>query len=96
MEWHVLWFLLAGFVLGFAASTLWEWLYFRGVRLRSAGSGSTTKVIGQEPTLPTLHTTTDYRSPAVFLEGEQAQPSYEPLNEGNAPVTPVAPKQEAA
>jgi len=29
----VLWFVLAGFVLGFAASLLWEWLYFRKRRL---------------------------------------------------------------
>lgn len=30
----VLWFVLAGFVLGFAASLLWEWLYFRKRRLQ--------------------------------------------------------------
>ena len=27
------WYILAGIVVGFAASTLWEWLYFRGRRL---------------------------------------------------------------
>ncbi len=30
---RILWYLLAGFVLGFAFSTLWEWLYFRRIRL---------------------------------------------------------------
>jgi predicted flap endonuclease-1-like 5' DNA nuclease len=30
---HVpIWYLLAGFILGFAVSTLWEWLYFRRLR----------------------------------------------------------------
>ena len=28
-----LWFLLAGTILGFSISTLWEWLYFRRKRL---------------------------------------------------------------
>ena len=29
-----MWFVLAGFVLGFAASTLWEWYYYRKQRIR--------------------------------------------------------------
>lgn len=33
MTLEVLWFVLAGFVLGFAVSTLWEWFYYRGKRL---------------------------------------------------------------
>lgn len=28
-----LWFVLAGFILGFATSTIWEWYYFRGRRI---------------------------------------------------------------
>ncbi len=28
MTMRLLWFVLAGFLLGFAASTLWEWLHF--------------------------------------------------------------------
>lgn len=33
-----LWFLLAGIILGFSVSTLWEWLYFRRKRVRQADS----------------------------------------------------------
>ena len=29
MELQLLWFVLAGFILGFIVSTLWEWLHFR-------------------------------------------------------------------
>ncbi|MCB9140013.1 MAG: hypothetical protein H6642_16855 [Caldilineaceae bacterium] len=31
--WPLLWYVLAGFILGFAVSLLWEWAYFRGRRL---------------------------------------------------------------
>ncbi len=34
MQIGILWYVLAGFVLGFTVSTLWEWLYYRGQRLR--------------------------------------------------------------
>ncbi|MCX6047421.1 MAG: DUF4332 domain-containing protein [Chloroflexi bacterium] len=34
MQIGILWYVLAGFVLGFTVSTLWEWLYYRGRRLR--------------------------------------------------------------
>lgn len=30
---RLLWFVLAGFILGFATSTIWEWYYYRGKRL---------------------------------------------------------------
>lgn len=111
MDGQVLWFLLAGFVLGFAASTLWEWLYFRGVRLRSAGARSPAAISQQQPTGGAAHTSpsaattgigeSGYRSPAVFLEGEQEQPSYEPLDRGHAapsvmPIDAGAPSTAAA
>jgi predicted flap endonuclease-1-like 5' DNA nuclease len=34
MTTSLLWYLLAGILLGFAASTLWEWLYFRRKRMK--------------------------------------------------------------
>jgi predicted flap endonuclease-1-like 5' DNA nuclease len=34
MATNLLWFVMAGFLLGFAASTLWEWFYFRRERLK--------------------------------------------------------------
>ncbi|MFN8488096.1 MAG: helix-hairpin-helix domain-containing protein [Caldilineaceae bacterium] len=33
MQMRILWYVLAGFVLGFITSTLWEWVYFRKRRL---------------------------------------------------------------
>jgi predicted flap endonuclease-1-like 5' DNA nuclease len=42
MPFRVFWFVVAGFVLGFATSTLWEWLYYRGKRLQSLDRYSTT------------------------------------------------------
>ena len=33
MNWSLLWFVFAGIILGFALSTLWEWLYFRPKRM---------------------------------------------------------------
>lgn len=39
-----LWLVLAGFILGFAASTLWEWLYYRGKRQAQEGQASATTV----------------------------------------------------
>ncbi len=35
---QVLWFMGAGFILGFATSTLWEWLYYRGKRRAQAAA----------------------------------------------------------
>ena len=34
MATNLLWFVMAGFLLGFATSTLWEWFYFRKERLK--------------------------------------------------------------
>lgn len=38
MQMRILWYVLAGFVLGFITSTLWEWLYFRKRRLERFSS----------------------------------------------------------
>ena len=34
MTLEVFWFVLSGFVIGFAVSTFWEWLYYRGRRIQ--------------------------------------------------------------
>lgn len=79
-----LWLVLAGFILGFAASTLWEWLYYRGKRQAQVGQGAATaghtpqadnppldhvEAAGEEGA-PTWAFT--YRSPGVYLESEQS------------------------
>lgn len=40
MQIRMLWYVLAGFVLGFITSTLWEWLYFRKRRLLGHASSA--------------------------------------------------------
>lgn len=103
MNWQLLWFVLAGFVLGFAVSTLWEWLYYRGLRQRALVQqrAATVRPVSSEPSAEPAPAPTakeaeapieaDYRSPAVFIEGEEpvpvTHPSYEPLA---APWTPPA------
>jgi hypothetical protein len=103
MEWQPVWFLLAGFVLGFATSTLWEWVYFRGVRQRNViqtsavqgiapprSAAPATTVVGSE-----MPADTGYRSPAVFIEGEQ--PTYESLSTPwNAAVASAAALETAS
>lgn len=79
MELRLLWFVLAGFILGFATSMLWEWLYFRRRRL-AVGLYSTPALhqapptpytlIGEEQS-PSAVPGADYRSPGVFLDSEQ-------------------------
>ncbi|HMN28917.1 MAG TPA: hypothetical protein PKE45_12270 [Caldilineaceae bacterium] len=97
MEGQLVWFLLAGFLLGFACSTLWEWFYYRGVRRRNLAAQAppangytaepiTTAVMAanEQPA-----TESGYRSPAVFIEGEEqtvehpsvVQPAYESASE---------------
>lgn len=78
-----LWLLLAGFILGFAASTLWEWLYYRGKRSAPDLLAPTTTVYPvhtdnpppdhNEPVHDESKPTWDfsYRSPGVYLESEQ-------------------------
>lgn len=75
----VWWYVLAGFLLGFILSTLWEWLYFRRRRMRIENQ----RIAELETTVRTLSTTSHtaettgpagfamgYQSPLVFLEGE--------------------------
>jgi hypothetical protein len=85
MELRLLWFVLAGFILGFATSMLWEWLYFRRQRMHTYSQPATTT--GQASSSPytliddrtqqpsTPGSTAEYRSPGVFLESEQPAPT---------------------
>lgn len=101
MNWQLLWFVLAGFVVGFAVSTLWEWVYYRGLRQRALAQRAAVReypVTASESAPAPGVTTADapveagYRTPAVFIEGERpgstAQPSYEPLVASWTPPPP--------
>lgn len=82
-----LWFVLAGFLLGFATSTLWEWFHFRKARLRlleartrevETGVRSRVEETAGAPartvTAEREWTGQAYRSPGVFLESESPEP----------------------
>ena len=76
----VWWYVLAGFLLGFILSTLWEWLYFRRRRMQIENR----RIAELEATVRSLSTVSQsadantspgfaagYQSPMVFLEGEE-------------------------
>ncbi len=82
------WYLLAGFIIGFCLSTVWEWLYFRQRRmyitdrriaaleqqLESQKRAAASREIPSEPGV--TWTATEYQSPGVLLENEtDAQPA---------------------
>ena len=75
MNWQALWFVLAGLILGFALSTLWEWFYFRRERL----SAKDERVAELERQLRMAEqrnrakASGGYQSPGVLLESEQAE-----------------------
>lgn len=75
----VWWYVLAGFLLGFILSTLWEWLYFRRRRMQIESR----RIAELEATVRSLSTVSQsvetntspgfaagYQGPMVFLEGE--------------------------
>lgn len=86
LSFQALWFVVAGFILGFAASTLWEWLYYRGKRRaqqeRMPPVGASLPRADDRPTSPdeaveekpAAPWTVPYRSPKVYLESEQLSP----------------------
>src|SRR5512139_3367247 len=80
MTYSVWWYVLAGFLLGFILSTLWEWLYFRRRRMQIENQ----RIVELEATVRSLSTVSQsadsntssgfaagYQSPMVFLEGEE-------------------------
>lgn len=84
---RIVWFVLAGFILGFATSTLWEWLYYR--RKRQTQLEQATQAMFQSVRADRRASPLDeiqdgeddkgwamsYRSPGVYLESEQAPPA---------------------
>ena len=95
MQWQLLWYVLAGLIIGFTASTLWEWLYFRRKRMdlrdqRLLELETELRMTreqlydlrAQTPPSP-LSPAADYQSPGVFLESEEAESL---RDEGYAPA----------
>ncbi len=77
------WYILAGFIVGFSLSTVWEWLYFRKRRMRitdrriaeleqamrtQARNAATVEVL---PEPGVTWSATEYQSPGVLLENEE-------------------------
>jgi len=98
----LLWFVLAGFLLGFTVSTLWEWFHFRRERLKLTDrrireledqlrEREETAAAGAAPEV-VEDTWSDpvYRSPGVFLETESLPP--EPATEPIARAQPAPPR----
>ena len=95
MQWQLLWYVLAGLIIGFTASTLWEWLYFRRKRMdlrdqRLLELETELRMTREQlydlraQTPPsTLSPAADYQSPGVFLESEEAESL---RDEGYAPA----------
>lgn len=84
------WYLLAGFLIGFSISTLWEWLYFRrrrmairDRRIAELEAAVRTYAAAATPSQAVATTTHDwgepqFESPHVYLETEEpAQPASE-------------------
>lgn len=80
------WYVLAGFLLGFSVSTLWEWVYFRRRRMnirdrRIAELEATVRAYTAAASVPNDGAVTDdwaeptFQSPGVYLETEDAPPS---------------------
>lgn len=85
------WFVLAGFLLGFTASTLWEWFHFRKERMKArdrrvAELEAKVREL-EEGASFALATETQpsaapgYRSPGVFLETEEAPAILPPVSQ---------------
>lgn len=83
MSFRVFWFVVAGFVLGFVTSTLWEWLYYRQKRIQSLTSHSATLLAARRSHGAESEEESDdsmdvgtwklpaYRSSGILLESEE-------------------------
>jgi predicted flap endonuclease-1-like 5' DNA nuclease len=106
MAMSALWFVLAGFVLGFAASTLWEWLHFRRSRMKLRDQRIAeleAELHEQERQLDEVRTLAmssagwsapNYRSPGVFLDTETTDETTFVSAQPAQPAKPV-PEQPA-
>lgn len=63
MSFRVIWFVIAGFVLGFTTSTLWEWLYYRQRRRRLLEQHQQTLLDAQRTSTPRPPRTVVNQSP---------------------------------
>jgi len=106
MSFRVLWFVVAGFVIGFTTSTLWEWLYYRRKRLAMlAEHGAFVREVGRTQRAGTEAMTADadganwsapaYRSPGIFLESEQPPVDAAFTGAAFSPSAPAAPTPPA-
>lgn len=108
MAMSALWFVLAGFVLGFAASTLWEWLHFRRSRMKLRDQRIAeleAELHEQERQLDEVRTLAmssagwsapNYRSPGVFLDTETTDETTFVAPQPAQPPPLVQPVQPAA
>jgi len=79
MELELLWYVLAGFILGFIVSTLWEWLHFRRerIKLRDQRIAELEASIEQERQSSTPNASGyDYVYPEDILPGVNPSQSY--------------------
>lgn len=107
LSFQALWFVVAGFILGFATSTLWEWLYYRGKRRLQQNPAppatpSSSRVLDQptspEDVLAAQPSTpwgVPYRSPRVYLESEQPSVAQPMSTAVTPPVTNPTPPTSA-
>ena len=75
------WFALVGFMIGFVLSTLWEWLHFRGKRMRiqnrriaeleAALRAAQAQINSAPPVAPHPWPAADFQDSAVYLETEE-------------------------
>ena len=101
----VWWYVLAGFLLGFILSTLWEWLYFRSRRLRienrriaelEARVRSLTPPAGAADSAIAPGAPPPYQGPGVFLESEQSQNTTEVVTTSTTTGTTISTTTGAA
>jgi hypothetical protein len=80
MPLEMLWFILAGFALGFATSTLWEWFYYRRQRAARPDPILLARVADLEAQLARLQHEADSAAAnsAPATAGESAKPESVP------------------
>ena len=107
MTTSLLWYLLAGVLLGFAASTLWEWLYFRRKRMKLderrvqelEAELADERALNAQMRLAqeelSGRTVSEYASPGVFLDSESARGQVDatPDSAAAGPATRSAPAE---
>lgn len=101
---------MSGFILGFAVSTLWEWLYFRRYRVETGGdevgrstrtnaetvSAASSPVLQKSPEFEPASAPGSYRSPTVFLNRERTQTTtVRPATQSES-VRPVPAQEQGA